>query len=434
VRARGSLRILTLNNPVNYFLHRGRLLGFDYEVAMLAASRLGVRLEMVVPPSRDQIFDLLLDGRADVIASTLTVTPERQEYLAFSRPYLFIQELVVQPTSAQVKLKDLRDLVGRSIHAWSSSSHYQTLVALRERVGEFEIVPVPEDMEFEEILDRVGNGEYPLAVVDSHILEAELAFRDDVEVAFALADPDALERDLDGVRAPERAVAFAMRPDNPELKSFMDAFVAEVRGGLEYNMLVKRYFGDNRRLPMVKELRAAASGRLSPYDDLLRVYSRKYGLDWRLMAAQAYQESRFDPDAESWAGAQGLFQLLPATGREVGFDDLKDPESGIHAGVRYVHHLYERIDDRIPLKHRMRFALAAYNAGFGHVQDARRLASEMGRDANKWFGHTEEAMLLLRHPEYYQHARYGYVRGSEPVKYVSRIQNLYDHYVSLVPP
>jgi len=174
-------------------------------------------------------------------------------------------------------------------------------------------------------------------------------------------------------------------------------------------------------------------GRLSPYDEILKKHSKRYGLDWRLMAAQAYQESLFDPEAESWAGAKGLFQLLPSTGLELGFEDLGDPEAGIQAGVRYMHQILARLEPRVPLKHRLRFALAAYNAGFGHLQDARRLAAEESLDPDKWFGHTEKAMLLLSQPRYYQRARYGYVRGSETVRYVSEIQNRYDHYVTLVP-
>jgi len=433
VRARGSLRVLTLNNPVNYFLYRGRLMGFDYEVAKMATSRLGVRLEMVVPPSRDLVFDWLLEGRGDVIASTLTVTPERQEFLLFSRPYMFIRELVVRAAAEENGISSIWELAGRRIHAWESSSHYQTLVDLRIVVGPFEIVPIPEDMEFEEVLDHVADGSFPLAVMDSHILEAELGYRDDIVVAFPLLDPRVPPPERHTVIARDRAVAFAVRPENPELRQFLDEFVADIRGTLPYNDVVGRYFRNNRRLARVKTRRAAVSGRISPYDELFKRYAKRYDLDWRLMAAQAYQESRFDPRAESWAGALGLFQLLPSTAYEMGFEDVHDPETGIHAGVKYMYLLLNRFDSRIPLKHRLRFSLAAYNAGWGHVQDARRLAAEKGWDPDKWFGHTEKAMRLLRLPQYYRRARHGYVRGFEPVNYVSQIQNTYDHYVSLVP-
>lgn len=435
IKARGSLRVLTLNNPVNYFLYRGQPMGLDYELARLAARRLGVRLEMVVPHRRDWIFPWLLEGRADLIASTLTVTAERQDFMDFTRPYLFIEELVVQGVAAADPATEIEDLRGRRIHVWQSSSHYRSLMRLQGVEGPFEIAEIPEDMEFEEILDNVAEGVFPLAVLDSHILEAELRFRDDVAVAFPLRDPwDETPSDRASVAAQDKAVAFGVRRENLELKAFMDEFIDEVRRTLDFNVILDRYIEDNRRLPRVKVRRAAVSGRISSYDELFKKYARRYGIDWRLMAAQAYQESRFDPNAESWAGARGLFQLLPSTGLELGFVDLIDPETSIHAGVRHMHSLIERLGPKVPFKHRLRLALAAYNAGWGHLDDARRLAREMSWDDNKWFGHTEKAMLLLNQPEYYHRARHGYVRGREPVQYVSAIQNLYDHYVRLLPP
>lgn len=434
IRSRGSLRVITLNNPVNYFLYRGKQMGFDYEIARLAAARLGVRLEMMVPSRRDLVFEWLLEGRGDVIATTLSITPERQEFLAFSHPYLYIEELLVQSSHAESPVSSPADLEGRRIHAWRSSSHFETLQGLERAVGPFEIVPIPEDYEFEQVLDLVGAGDFPLAVLDSHVMDAELPFRDDVKVALSLDDLVPVRPDEQTVRAWGKAVAFAMRPENEELAAFMNAFVDDLVGSLELNDARKRYFSDNRRLERVKERRAAVSGRLSPYDELFKLYSRRYGLDWRLMAAQAFQESGFDPKAESWAGARGMFQLLPTTGEELGFDDVTSVETGIHAGIMYMHVLLDRLDHRIPLRHRLRFALAAYNAGWGHLEDARRLAEDEGLDPNKWFGHVEQAMLLLRLPEYYRHARYGYVRGTETVRYVSEINNRYDHYVTLVPP
>ena len=421
IEARGSLRVITLNNPVHYFLYRGRQMGFDYEVSGLAARKLGVRLELVVPPSRDLAFDWLLEGRGDVIAATLTATPERRERFAFTRPYLFVDELVVRKGRAIERVASVHDLRGRRIHAWKSSSHDQTLRRWMPAVGQFEVAPIPEDMEYEEILDRVATGEYPLAVVDSLVLEAELPHRDDVEVAFSLSPGRPLP------------IAFALRPGNPKLLAFFEGFVSEIVGSLELNDARDRYFRKSRGLVRASAKASRGGGRLSPYDEIFKKHSQRYGLDWRLMAAQAYQESLFDPDAESWAGARGLFQLLPSTGLELGVEDLSDPESGIHAGIRYMHQILERIEPRVALKHRLRFALAAYNAGFGHLQDARRLAAEQGLDPDKWFGHTEKAMLLLREPRYYQRARNGYVRGSETVRYVSEIQNRYDHYVTLVP-
>jgi membrane-bound lytic murein transglycosylase F len=230
----------------------------------------------------------------------------------------------------------------------------------------------------------------------------------------------------------EAAVAFALRPENVRLKEFFDRFVGDVYRGMEYNMARQKYFEPYHDLNEARSPDPAAEGQLSPYDELLKKYSRLYRMDWRLMAAQAFQESRFDPHARSWAGAEGLFQIMPRTARELGFDDVRNPEAGIRAGVEYMSRILSRFDKGIPLKHRLRFALAAYNAGWSHVRDARRLAAQKGWDPDKWFGHTEKAMLLLEQPRYYRLAGSGYCRGSETVEYVSRIQLRYDHYAAMV--
>ncbi|HEY8211525.1 MAG TPA: transporter substrate-binding domain-containing protein [Myxococcaceae bacterium] len=435
IRRRGVLRVLTRNNPVTYYLYQGEQLGFDYQMARMLADALHVRLEMVVPPSRDLLVPWLKEGRGDVIAASYTVTPERGREVSFSTPYLNVDELLVQ-RRAGPRLTSVEDLAGKRIHVRRSSSYYETLKALKPLLGDFEIVEEPEDVETEELIDRVGRGEIPFTVADSHILAVELIYRRDVEGAFPLVS-GAGERPRRSIKVGEegqKAIAFALRPENPELRAFADAFVRRTYRGLEYNVARKRYFETRQQVSRAAQLlQDGEGGKISPYDDVFRKYASRYELDWRLMAAQSFQESRFDPHAQSWVGALGLFQVMPQTGRELGFRELSEPEPGVHAGVKYMSRLIAQFDPQLPFRQRVRFALAAYNAGLGHVQDARRLAQEKGLDPNRWFENVERAMLLLEKPQYYQRARFGYCRGSEPVKYVSQIQNRYDNYVKLFP-
>ncbi|MGI5862080.1 MAG: transporter substrate-binding domain-containing protein [Myxococcales bacterium] len=432
IRKRGALRVLTRNNPVTYFLHRGEQRGFDFELAQMIARQLGVRLEMVVPPSRDQLIPWLLEGRGDMIAASMTVTAQRESQVAFSRPYLFVEEVLVQPAS-EPRIASLAELEGREVHVRPSSSYVPTLTALKQRVPGLKLVDAPESAETEELIARVAAGEIPLTAADSHILKAELAYRDDIQ-AGPQVELEAREEPVawDDLTKGRKRIAFAVRPGNPQLKEYLDAFVAKTYRGLEYNMARKRYFENPRRIAQAKAERVGEGGRLSPYDELIRKYAAKYGLDWRLMAALAYQESRFDPTVKSWAGAVGLFQLMPSTAREMGFERPEDPEQGTNAGIRYLSYLLGRFDPKLPLQQRLRFAMAAYNAGFGHVEDARRLAESLGLNPDRWFGNVEKAMLLLERPEHYRKTRYGYCRGSEPVRYVSEIQNRYDNWVKLV--
>ncbi len=434
IRARRVLRVLTRNNGVTYFLHKGRQLGFEYELATRIAKDLGVRLEVVVPPANDQLIDWLNDGRGDLIAASYTANEARRADVDFSAPYLFVDPMLVGKRGMKDPPRTLADLAGRDIHVRAGSSYFERLKELQARHGPFTITVVPEDQETEDILARVVSGEVPLTVADSHILAVEQTYRDDLVGLFPLAT--AAEGALDPIGKPAggaRPIAFAVRKSAPQLKAFLDGWVKKNYRGVEYNILKRRYFDDKRRIVEVNQGRMSTSGQLSPYDALLQRYAAEYDLDWRLLAAQAYQESRFDPNAESWVGAQGLFQVMPATGAELGFRDLKDPEQGTHAGVKYMAGLIQQFEPTLPLKERVRFALASYNVGRGHVLDARRLAREQGWDADKWFGNVAKAMLLLQEDRYARRARHGYCRGEEPVAYVSQIQTRYDAYAKLVP-
>ncbi len=439
IRERGVLRVLTRNNPVTYFVYRGEQLGFEYELAKSLAQHLGVRLEMVVPPSRDELLPWLLQGKGDLIAASLSVTPERLRKVAFSAPYLYVRELVVQ-RAGRPRLGSLQALRGKSILVRRSSSYYESLQALAARYGPFNIQLAPEDLETEQLVAMVANGEAEYTVADSHLLAVELTYAVEVEPALLLAEgeQERISTDelasvrLDASSLGATSLAFAVRPSSKELKAAVDAFLAQYYRSLDYNVAIKRYFQDARAIRRAKEERMGVSGRLSPYDDLIKKYSLRYGFDWRLMAAQAYQESHFDPSAKSWVGAIGLFQLMPATGRELGFDSLGEPEANVHAAIKYMSRLVGQFDNSLAFKDRVRFALAAFNAGRGHVLDARRLAQAKGWDPDRWFHNVEQAMLLLEQSAYYSKTRYGYCRGSEPVSYVSRIQNRYDNYIKAV--
>ncbi|WP_426751878.1 transporter substrate-binding domain-containing protein [Myxococcus sp. Y35] len=424
IRKRGVLRVLTRNSAVSYYLHRGDQAGFDYHLANMVAKELNVRLEVVVPPTFEQLIPWLQEGRGDMIAAAMTDTEARRQLVAFSRPYLYTDEVLVQRVGAP-KVESLEALKGKTIHVPTGTSHLATLNALKGVHG-FNVVEEPEDQEISALLDRLARGEIPYTVTDSHILAAEQVFRDDVEAAFTLPGQGE-PAGKDG----HYGIAFAVRKENVKLREFLDGFVKKTYRGVEYNMTRRRYFEGRRNQPPPTSI-ATAEGRISPYDDLVQSYSARYGLDWRLMVAQMFQESRFDPKARSFVGAQGLFQVMPVTGKELGFQKLEDPEQGIHAGVKYMHQMLGRVAPEIPFKQRLRFALASYNAGLGHVLDARRLAQEQGLDPNKWFGNVEKAMLMLEKPQHFRRARHGYCRGSEPVKYVSEIQTRYGNYVAVV--
>lgn len=414
LKQRRVLRILTRNSAATYFLHRGELMGFELELWRRFAEEQGLRLQVVVPPGRDDLIPWLKEGRGDVVAAGLIVPDRVDPELTWSSPYHEATELVVGRPDALPE--SVQQLAGRTIAVRRSSAHWGTLEALQAQGIALKIEAAPEDLETEEILGRVASGEYDLTVADSHIVAIEHAHHLPVATAFALGEP--------------RPHGWAMRAGDAQLSAAVDAFARGLHGTAFYNIVRKRYFEDERRIQENTEQRSDLGGQLSPYDPLVQRYADQYGFDWRLIVSQMYQESHFDPEARSWVGAEGLLQLMPATAEEVGFSDVTEPEAGIHAGVKYLDRVRDRFEPELSIEDRTWFTLASYNAGAGHVIDARRLAERQGLDPDRWFGHTETAMLMLAKHEHARNARHGYVRGTEPVNYVRRIRNRYRAYTA----
>ena len=418
IKQRRVLRVLLRNNAASYFLYKGELMGFEYELAKAFAKANGLRLEVIVPESHAELIEWLREGRGDIAAGFLEADPEMvQRGIAYSRPYHHAPRHLV--VNADDDVSCARDLTGRTVSVRRSSPYWKDLLTLRERGVEFVLEAAPEDLETEELIAKVAAGEIEATVADEHLLDIELARDLSVKSGFVLTE--------------DRAHAVAVRAENAQLLAALDDFIDESYKGLVYNILYKKYFINPRAI------RNLAAGRfvgedgqgLSPYDEVIRRYAEYYGFDWRLITAQMYQESRFDPAAESFAGAKGLMQVMPRTARSMGFEVFKQPEDNIHAGVKYMDWVRQRFEPSLPFNERMWFTLAGYNAGYGHVQDARRLARQKGWDGDRWFGNTEQAMLLLSKKKYSSKARFGYVRGIEPVSYVRNIRHRYRAYVEL---
>jgi len=415
IRQKGRLRMLTLNNPASYFMWRGQLMGFDYELMNKFAKEHSLHLSVVLHDSIPELFAALARGEGDVIAASITRNAQRErEGLVFSKPYLKVSELFVSAEKAN-DIIGLDQLTGKTIGINPATVFYNKLVAFQDAGAEFFIKQIP-DASTEELISRLGEGEFDLTMADSHLVAIEQAYHQNIHVNFSLPD--------------QASIAWGLREDQVDLKTQLDAFISKQYRGLFYNVVYKKYFKDSRKIHRFQGGRVSSDGVLSPFDDLVKAQAQRFNMDWRLVVAQMYQESKFKADAKSFAGAEGLMQVLPRTAAEFGFDQLSVPENGIAAGVEYMHWLEKRFPGELDVQERIYFTLAAYNAGTGHVRDARRLAGQLGYDQNKWFDHVEKAMLLLAKPEYYKKARFGYVRGREPVTYVRNIRDIYLGFVN----
>ena len=238
---------------------------------------------------------------------------------------------------------------------------------------ELRLQPVPPEQEPETTIARVADGEYDLTLVDDHIAKNAGVWHENVRPALEIGEPVAHR--------------WAVRADNEQLLAAANRFLDRAYRGEFYNVIYAKYFRDRERIRRYQTQRVTlGSGRqLSPYDDLIQQYAQRHGFDWRLIAAQMFQESGFDPDARSWVGAIGLMQVMPRTAQQVGITgNLQDPETNIRAGTRYMEWLSERFEEDLRVRDRIWFMLAAFNAGVGHVRDARRLAAQLGVVQNAW--------------------------------------------------
>ncbi|MDZ7734936.1 MAG: transporter substrate-binding domain-containing protein [Gammaproteobacteria bacterium] len=381
---RRSLRVITYQSPANYYLDdSGELRGFEYELVRKFAKRRGLRVEMVVAPSQADMVRWLLEGRGDLIAASVPAPGVRKDpRLEVSRPYNYATPLIVGRDSDK-GLIDARDLEGRRLVLPAGSPHKRLLERYQQRGIGVDIVEADPDQSSADILHKVKVGIYDLTVVDSHKSRTLLAAESGARVHFPVSEP-----------LPH---GWIVRADDSQLLDAVNGFISETYRKRDYNVLHARYFEHpvkSRHKSSGNEL-LALGGELSPYDDLVRRYAEQFGFDWRLIVAQMYQESRFDPQALSSAGAVGLMQLLPTTASEVGITDLYKPDASIHGGVRYLSNLYQRFEDRLAFEDRVWFSLAAYNAGFHRVEQARQRAVDMDLDPDRWFDNVEKAMLTM---------------------------------------
>ncbi len=421
IRKRGVLRVLTRNSSATYFIARGAQRGFQYELASAFAKSLGVRVAMVVPPSRTALIEALLTGEGDMIAAGMSMTPARAERVRFTAPLMSAKRVVAIHEQSPKRMESLEDLDRFVLHINRGSTMHRDALMLQRTLGRpLKLAFIDDDAEMEEAARRVSAGLYEAILIDDNLLALAQAAGGSLKAALPFGK--------------SRPKAWAVHPGAVDLHAAADRFIARSKRLMA--VLYARYYRPSalgaRRARDIT-YRADDFGRISPYDDLFREAGKKTGIDWRLLAAVAYTESRFRPEAKSGWGAVGLMQVLPNTGREVGYQDVTSPRNNILAGAKYLRRLARRFEeDGVSKRQQIRFAVAAYNAGLGHIRDARALAQTTNRDPDRWFGHVEEALKLKMHRKWHEQTRFGYARATETVKYVSAVQTRYDAYVRYV--
>lgn len=424
---RGVLRAATNYNSTNYFIYRGEPMGFHLELLRLFAMHLDVELEVYVSNEIEDNINCLLEEReCDLLALDLTVTQSRRDQVWFAEPHGSTRQMLVQRSGRlythtsnkqPYPVINQLDLAGKTVHVQRNTAFVSRLESLMEEIGDtIYIVEMQEDVE--QLIEMVAKGEIDYTVSDEHLARMNQNYYSNLDVDLPLSF--------------EQNLSWAVRPGSGQLLQEVNEWMQNFKQTAHYTALHNKYYNNGRGVFLAKsQLHSLGGGKVSAFDDYFRQYSDIVGWDWRLIASLAYQESRFNPEAVSWAGAFGLMQLMPGTAESLNVEPDSPVPQHILAGVTYLQWidklLAEHISDE---EERIKFVLASYNVGIGHVLDARRLAEKYGKDPNVWKDNVDYYVLNKSKPKYYQDpvVRFGFARGSEPYNYVHEILERYAHY------
>jgi len=430
IKVDGKLRALIAYSATSYFLYRGQPMGYEYELLRRLADDLGVELELHVSRDLDEMLNELKKGNVDIVAHGLAITAERKKEVAFAE-YLYITEQVLvqrkpdgwrRMTLDQIReamVSDPIELIGDTISVRKNSSYFRRIKNLsREIGGEIIIDTLTGNYATDEIIKMVAEGDIKFTLADKNLASINASYYPNLDVEVPLSF--------------SQRIAWALRPQSKKLLQATNSWIEREKKQNDYYVIYNKYFKNKRNFKrrVNSPFYSLNQKQISRYDPIIKENSKLLGWDWRLLASLIYQESRFDPNAESWSGAKGLMQLMPGTAEELGVTETADAGEVIRAGSKYLRQLYRNFSHITDSVQRIKFTMASYNCGYSHVLDAQSLAQVKGLKDTIWDDHVEKMILALSFPQNYNHevVKFGYVRGMEPFQYVEQIFQRYDHY------
>lgn len=420
VRDSGELVALTLYSSTSYFIYRGgEAMGFQYELGEQFAQSLGVKLRIKVANSTSELFQMLMDKEGDIITYPLPVTKTRRDSLLFCGEEVVTHQVIVQQSNGKNKpLKDVTELIGKEVHV-KPGRYYHRLINLNEELGGGIIIHKvnADSVSMEDLITQVSRGDILYTVCDNDVAQLNKTYYPNLDISLSISY--------------DQLSSWAVRKDSLMLAEAANKWNEANQTSSAYNASMKRYFEISKAAPSINIL-SIQEGKISVYDDLFKKYAPEIGWDWRLLAALAYQESNFDPDVTSWAGARGLMQLMPSTARAMGVPPgMEDnPEESIKGAINYITATSRSLRMIQDDKERINFILGAYNAGLGHIYDAMALAEKYGKNKYIWEDNVEEFILLKNNEEYYNDpvVKNGYFRGTETYNFVRDINARFELY------
>lgn len=407
IRARHELRVVTLNLPTCYYLGSQGSEGLEFELAKAFATKLGVSLSMYPVANERAMQAALASGRADIAAAQLTATSDWNRYGKAAEPYARIPQLVVYQRESQ-KPRSTLQLETAKLAVRANSPQERILDQMKRTVAPtlqwVETAPTNADP-----LEDVDSGNADYAIIDAREYSFAHHLYPDVHVGFSLTT--------------DRPVQWIVRRGADDLLDGVNLFFQQMRESGRLVRLAQAQTGEARSFAYEesREFQTNLTDRLPPFRPLFEQASAESGVDWRLLAAVGYQESKWEATAASNNGALGVMMLTSDTAAAMGINDRTNPQQSIFAGARYLAEVREKVPDRIPEPDRTWFTIAAYNVGFGHVEDARVLAQMDGKNPDSWADVRDE-LPRLAEARWFTRVKHGYARGWEPVQFVDRVQ------------
>lgn len=425
-----TLIVGTLYSPTSYFYYKEDTMGYEYERICNFAHDKKLATRFVIAHNMEAAIAMLDSGTIDVIAYEIPITAEYRNRVLSCGTENITHQILVQPRS-DTMVTDVTQLIGRDVYVERNSKYAARLRNLDDELGGgIRIHTVEEDtLIADDLVEMVANGELPLTIVDSDIARLNRTYYNNIDISLE-------------VSFPQRS-AWAVKKGNQWLADTITAWARGEQTKPAYKLILKRYFELSKRgisdddPEIVSVSDNLRRGFISPYDNIFRHHAATIGWDWRMLAAQAWVESKFRNDVVSWAGARGLMQLMPRTARAYGItlEEATDPDKNVGAAVRSISDLDRSLTRLVPdPKERLNFIIAAYNSGIGHIYDAIALARKYGKNPAMWFDNVEEAVLWKANPEFYNDpvCRFGYFRGRQTVDYVRNVTRYYQLYCKAI--
>ncbi|MCK5190588.1 MAG: membrane-bound lytic murein transglycosylase MltF, partial [Methylococcales bacterium] len=412
IKHEGTINVLTRKAPTTYYEGAEGLTGLEYDLVMLFAKRLQVKVNFILPNTFDEILTRISKGKADIAAAGLTITDQRKRSMRFAPAYQKITEQVVY-RSGRKKPHSASDLANGIIEIVKGTSHIDTLLKLQTKHPKLNW-NVNYELKTDGLLYLVNEGLIDYTIADSHQASTIKRFYPKLNIAFDITEPRQL------------AWALPLSKDN-SIYDEVSLFFKQIKGDKTLKHLLEKHYGNTGNLTYVGNctFRQHMESRLPDYEHYFKAEAKKHNLDWRLLAAIGYQESHWRSDTTSPTGVKGLMMLTKGTAKQLGIKDRTNPAQSIKGGALYFKLRHKKIPARVQEPDRTWFALASYNVGFGHLEDARILTQKRKGDPDKWLD-VKESLPLLSQKKWYKQTRHGYARGKEPVRYVENVRSYYD--------